>query len=450
MPSVNDPPVSGLENPADRALTLALADEAEASLRWAAALVKSQPAGPLGLLITGRLLGALDAKAAATRALEVGVARAIDAGNLPLAVAGCCELKKLGHDARDSLEAIATAFARDSERLLAQGATPPELPGRGDDFQPLPPALAGRALIARAEQVIDEARELWRVDQNQRTGPPKIVHQTLFSTLDAEGLRAMVGIFDVMTVPTGAHVIEEGMVGSEAYVVARGELEVQRGTQSGQAVRLARLGSGALFGEMALLSRAPRAASVVACRPSILLVASKDALEAVVEHQPQVGREFAAHCRRRMVENLVRTSSVLNAVKSKDRAALVDCFETRTFEVGDKLIQQDQESDGLHLIASGEVAVVHREGDDSTVITTLGPGDVVGEVALVLRRPATADVIAEHPTVTLHLPRDGFLDIVKRHPVLLAQLYELAVKRDEETSSIVAQEATDIDEFVLI
>jgi hypothetical protein len=39
---------------------------------------------------------------------------------------------------------------------------------------------------------------------------------------------------------------------------------------------------------------------------------------------------------------------------------------------------------------------------------------------------------------------------VKRHPALLAQLYELAVKRDEETSSIVAQEATDIDEFVLI
>jgi CRP-like cAMP-binding protein len=445
-----EPPASGVENPTDRALTLALADEAEAALRWAAALVKSQPAAPLALLITGRLLGTLEATDGAARALEVGISRAIDSGNLPLAVVGCCELVKLGRDATDSLEAIAVAFARDSARLLAQGATPPELPGRGEEFQPLPAALAGKALIARAEEAVERARELLEVDHDERTGPPKLLHQTLFSALDAEGLRAMVGIFDVMTVPTGAHVVEEGTVGSEAYVVARGELEVQRGTSGGQAVRLARLGSGALFGEMALLSRAPRAASVVACRPSILLVASKEALEAVVERQPQVGREFAAHCRRRMVENLVRTSSVLSAVKSKERAALVDCFETRSFEAGDKLIEQDQESDGLHLIASGEVAVVHREGDDTTVITTLGPGDVVGEVALVLRRPATADVIAEHPTVTLHLPRDGFLDIVKRHPALLAQLYELAVKRDEETSSIVAQEATDIDEFVLI
>jgi cAMP-dependent protein kinase regulator len=201
---------------------------------------------------------------------------------------------------------------------------------------------------------------------------------------------------------------------------------------------------------MALLSRAPRAASVVACRPTILLVATKDALEAVVAEEPEVGHEFAAHCRQRMVENLIRTSSILRAVKAKERVPLVESFETKSFEAGQKLIAQGQESDGLFLIASGEVAVIHREGDDSTVIATLGAGEVVGEVALVLRRPATADVIAEHPTLTLHLPRDGFLAIVKQHPALFAQLYELAVKRDEETSSIVAQEATDIEDFVLV
>ena len=52
---------------------------------------------------------------------------------------------------------------------------------------------------------------------------------------------------------------------------------------------LARLVSGALFGEMALLSRAPRAASVVATRPSILLVAKRDALEAAPSSGPRSG-----------------------------------------------------------------------------------------------------------------------------------------------------------------
>ena len=104
----------------------------------------------------------------------------------------------------------------------------------------------------------------------------------------------------------------------------------------------------------------------------------------------------------------------------------------------------------MYLVASGEVAVVVRDGDESTVIAKLGVGEVVGEVALVLRRPSNADVIATNPTVTLHLPRDRFLDLIKQHPAILGQLYELAVKRDEETSSIVAQEATDANDYVLI
>ena len=59
-----------------------------------------------------------------------------------------------------------------------------------------------------------------------------------------------------------------------------------------------------------------------------------------------------------MVENLVRTSNILSAVKPAARPALVDRFITRTYEDGELLISQGQASDGLHLIASGEVVVM--------------------------------------------------------------------------------------------
>src|SRR5262249_19371721 len=150
---------------------------------------------------------------------------------------------------------------------------------------------------------------------------------------------------------------------AEAYIVARGELEVRRkdDTDGGRNITLARLTNGALFGEMALLSRAPRAASVVANRPSILLVARREALEAVAEKRPDVGIELAAHCRRRMVANLVRTSKVLLSVAPSERPALVERFETKVFEKNDKLIVDGKDASGLHLIASGEVAVIGRE-----------------------------------------------------------------------------------------
>jgi cAMP-dependent protein kinase regulator len=257
-------------------------------------------------------------------------------------------------------------------------------------------------------------------------------------------------------------VIEEGREGAEAYIVARGELEVRKersaessadaanGDAWGPLV-LARLTSGALFGEMALLSRAPRAASVVATRPSILLVATRDALEAVAAERPEVGVELAAHCRRRMVANLVRTSPVLAAVEATERAALVARFETRVFEKGEKLIAEDDDPAGIHLVASGEVAVVGHEAGEPIVIATLGAGETVGEVALVLRRKANADVVAVHPTVTLFLPRDAFMALAQDYPAILARLYMLAVQRDDETQGALGASLTSVaDDYVLL
>jgi cAMP-dependent protein kinase regulator len=68
---------------------------------------------------------------------------------------------------------------------------------------------------------------------------------------------------------------------------------------------------------------------------------------------------------------------------------------------------------------------------------------------MVLRRPANANVVADTPTVTMHLAQDEFMALIKEHPALLTQLYELAVQRDEETSSIVAQEAAEADELLI-
>ena len=437
------------ESPVDRALALALANEKDTALRWATAIVAADPAMASGLLLTGRLLADLGRLEGAREALEICVGRAIDAGQLPLAVAACSDLRTLGADASKHFDAIADAFASGSSRLGDGGGHPPKLP-HADEFHPLASVLTGPALLGKATEVIHEARRALEEAVSTRASPPTIAPQPLFSSISREGLRAMIEVFEVSTVPQGTVVIEEGTGGAEAYIVARGELEVKRTMENGTSLLLARLTGGALFGEMALLSRAPRAASVVACRPSILLLGRKDALDAVAEREPEVAIELASHCRRRMVQNLVRTSPILSAVRAEERPALVERFETRVYEKGEKLISEGSNATGLHLIASGEVAVIRDESNEPFVLATLGPGDIVGEVALVLRRPSSADVVAVHPTVTLHLATEKFMSLIREHPTILAELYDLAVKRDDETRSIVAQEATNADEYVLI
>ncbi len=406
------------------------------------------------LILTCRLLADAGRKEAAVEGLELAVKRAIDAGNLPLAVAAVADLRQLGKNVSAHFDDIAQSFCLGSTRLTDTASPPPPLP-TFDAFQPLSSFLSGPALLSKATGIVHSAKKAYAaLDDSEQ---PLVVPLPLFSSLEMEGLRALVEAFEMITVPAGKEVIVEGEEGAEAYIVARGELEVRRsavanGDEPGDgSVTLARLANGALFGEMALLSRAPRAASVVACRPSILLVARRDALEKVALVRPEVGVELAAHCRRRMVANLVRTSRVLVAVNPADRPALVERFETCFFEKGENLISEGEDAVGLHLIASGEVAVVGHEGGEAIIISTLGVGEVVGETALVLRRKANADVVAVHPTVTLHLPNEDFLGLVRDHPGILQSLYMMAVMRDEETSLVRANSTTSVtDDYILV
>jgi CRP-like cAMP-binding protein len=152
-----------------------------------------------------------------------------------------------------------------------------------------------------------------------------------------------------------------------------------------------------------------------------------------------------------MVANLARTSSVLVSVPANERRPLVDRFETRTFDKGARLVTEGQEAQGLHLVASGEVAVVAHESDEPVVLATLGVGETVGEVALVLRRRANADVIAVRPTVTLFLPREDFQALVEAHPAILHGLYMTAVRRDEETAlALDAAPSSVADDYILV
>jgi cAMP-dependent protein kinase regulator len=438
------------ESPIDRALALALAGEREAALRWAAALVQHDPASLSGLLLVGRLAAEFGRQELAKESLEICIRRSIDAGILPIAVAACSDLRRLHQDPDRHFEAIAAAFCKESRRL-GEASLPPLLPS-SEDFHPLPSVLGGMALLNKTSAIVRDAKKSLDDALKARTEEPRVPPSPLFSSVSQRALRRMIEVFEVETVPKGARIIEQGAPGAEAYIVARGELEVLRESEQAPVV-LARLSSGAIFGEMALLSRAPRAASVVARKPSLLLRGPKEALDRVAEAEPEIGRELAAHCRRRMVQNLLRTSSVLGAVASSERSGLVDRFVTRAFEKGERLITQGETAQGLYFLASGEVAVVRHEGAEPFVITTLTAGDTVGEVSLVLRRPSSASVVAVHPTISLFLPRESFKALIREQPLLLAQLYELAVKRDEETSEFVAQDdvmSADAEEVIVV
>lgn len=84
----------------------------------------------------------------------------------------------------------------------------------------------------------------------------------LFAYVIYRDIRARTDSVKERRFKAGELIFEQGDVGDRVYVVTEGEVEIFRTGPNEAEVAIARLGKGQYFGEMALLSDAPRNASV--------------------------------------------------------------------------------------------------------------------------------------------------------------------------------------------
>lgn len=429
----------------DRAHGLRLAGQSEVALRQALAILEGAPGDAGAAYLAARLL--LDAKRPAlvqAVAPEL-LARFVRRGDIGAACACADLLHGAGGDRALALAEIAHAFGAGSARVGDAPALPPPLPAAPRSMAAWD-KLSGDPLLTAAERLLSQ----WSETPDSVPDDVKLPRLPLFGALAPPVLAKLLGALSLRELPGGQTVVRQGEEGREAFLLVRGVLNVVR-EEPGKQTVIAVLGPGALFGEMALVSQAPRAASVVSVEPAQLFAMGRAPLAQLAQKDPTIGRELGRFCNRRMLSNLVRHSRILSAVAPDKRQELMARFVAHTFLPGDVLVRQGEEGGSLFLIASGLVEVRSTDADgDRVVLAQSGPGDVVGEISLVLRRPATADVVAVHSTVALELTLAEFHEAIRQHPGLLQQLYEIATQREAETRSVVAQEALDVSDSVLL
>jgi CRP-like cAMP-binding protein len=100
---------------------------------------------------------------------------------------------------------------------------------------------------------------------------------------------------DVIELPAGKHLLDEGRLPHEFFVILDGEVEVTHGAE-----RLALLGRGDFFGEIALIEHGRRTASVVTASPTTLAVMSPTSFDAMRREMPQVAGRIDGAIRERM------------------------------------------------------------------------------------------------------------------------------------------------------
>jgi len=103
----------------------------------------------------------------------------------------------------------------------------------------------------------------------------------LFKGLEAEGLAALAELATAVDFPAGHVIARQGEIGTGFFVIVTGGVRVVR-----DGTVVARLGPGEFFGELSVLDRMPRNATVAAEEPTSCLALASWDFEKVLLDQP--------------------------------------------------------------------------------------------------------------------------------------------------------------------
>jgi nitrite reductase/ring-hydroxylating ferredoxin subunit len=111
----------------------------------------------------------------------------------------------------------------------------------------------------------------------------------------------------------------------------------------------------------------------------------------------------------------------------------------RTFKPGDLIVEEGRTGNGAYVVLSGKVEVVRGlESGNPRVLTTLGPGEPFGEMALLGDWPRTASVRAVEESECLGMDRWIFLAHVSKEPRLALTMLQILARRLAQMDQLLA------------
>ena len=107
--------------------------------------------------------------------------------------------------------------------------------------------------------------------------------------------------------------------------------------------------------------------------------------------------------------------------------------ESRYVHEGMALFGEDDAADGAYVVQEGSFELVARK-DGAEAATVVGPGTLIGELALITetKRPVTA--VAREPSSVVRIPRQLFLKMLEGYPEVALRMRDAFAARTSRTA----------------
>lgn len=224
---------------------------------------------------------------------------------------------------------------------------------------------------------------------------------------------------------SGEVIVQQGDPGDKFYIIESGNLTIWQRNPDGIEVLVDRVGPGHYFGEVALVTNAPRNATVRAETPVVLLSLLREDFERLVKKHVILSQLVNKRVKHSW---LLRGMPVFDELDSRQLESLAERLQTEEYKAGEVVTNTGDPGDKFYIVESGELVVGIEVAGNLVELSRRGPGEYVGEIALLENRPRTASLIAAEDTQLLSLQADYFRELVANY-ISLGQTLSLTGSR---------------------
>jgi CRP/FNR family cyclic AMP-dependent transcriptional regulator len=113
----------------------------------------------------------------------------------------------------------------------------------------------------------------------------------------------------------------------------------------------------------------------------------------------------------------LHTVELFSGLSDQQLDALLHGSRTRFFSKGTVVVHEGELGQALFIIKSGSLKVYLNDDEGKEVVlSTLGPGEYFGELALIDHAARSASIAALEPSELLQVPKEAFQELLRQHP----------------------------------